>query len=98
MKVYPGNMIPRSEYEIGASSQGMSRYYSMSGTSMAAPLVSGTAVLMLQRDPSLTPDLVKARLMKTATKYFPATSTTTEPSTGQVYTSQYDIFTVGAGY
>ncbi len=43
-------------------------YYSLSGTSMAAPLVSGAAALMLQKDPSLTPATVKARLMKSAVK------------------------------
>jgi serine protease AprX len=43
-------------------------YYSLSGTSMAAPLVSGAAALMLQKDPTLTPATVKARLMKSAVK------------------------------
>ena len=65
---------------------------------MATPMVSGAAALMLQEDPTLTPDQVKARLMKTATKNFPASSIATDPTTGLSYTSQYDIFTVGAGY
>ncbi len=38
----------------------------LSGTSMSAPLVSGTAALMLQANPSLTPNLVKAILMYSA--------------------------------
>ncbi len=33
---------------------------------MATPVVSGTVALMLQQNPALTPDQVKARLMKTA--------------------------------
>jgi serine protease AprX len=65
---------------------------------MAAPMVSGTVALMLQKNPALTPDQVKARLMKTAYKNFPQSSTYTDPTTGVVYTQQYDIFTVGTGY
>jgi serine protease AprX len=38
----------------------------MSGTSVAAPIVSGAAALLLQSNPNLTPDQVKYRLMSTA--------------------------------
>jgi serine protease AprX len=41
-------------------------YLSLSGTSMAAPVVTGTVVLMLQANPKLTPNLVKAILQYTA--------------------------------
>jgi hypothetical protein len=39
---------------------------SLSGTSMAAPAVSGAVALMLQANPNLTPNLVKAILQYTA--------------------------------
>ncbi len=41
-------------------------YLSLSGTSMSTPVVTGTVALMLQANPSLTPNLVKAILQYTA--------------------------------
>jgi hypothetical protein len=44
-------------------------YLSLSGTSMAAPVVSGTIAAMLQANPALTPNAIKAILQYTAQTY-----------------------------
>ena len=43
-------------------------YFKGSGTSQAAAIVSGVAALMLQANPSMTPDILKATLVGTANK------------------------------
>jgi len=92
------NRVPYSAYVYGGSSSPSKVYFELSGTSMATGVVSGAVADLLQAHPSLTPDQVKARLMKTASKTFPATSSVYDAASGITYTSQYDIFTVGAGY
>jgi len=94
----PGSTLDKEypQFEV-APSKGQAGYYRMSGTSMATPLVSGTVALMLQQNPSLTPDQVKARLMLTAWKGAPQFGSSTD-SLGNVYSYQYDVFTYGAGY
>jgi serine protease AprX len=95
-KASPTNIVALSSYSTDAN--GVSSYFKLSGTSMATPVVSGAVALLLQKNASLTPDQVKARLMKSAYKTFPRNSTAEDPTSGKQYTSQYDIFTVGAGY
>jgi serine protease AprX len=82
----PGNEIPTSLYQVKGTSTASNTYFILSGSSMAAPMVTGTAALMLQKTPWLTPDQVKARLMLTAFKGLQTASTTK------------DLTTVGAGY
>ena len=58
---------------------------------------SGAVALLLNADPSLTPDQVKALLMLAANKnVLPQTSTVV--ASGVTYTAHNDPFTVGAGY
>ena len=85
-----------SQFQV-APAVGTAKYFRLSGTSMATPLVSGAVALMLQQSPSLTPNQVKARLMKTAWKNFNQYSSSYD-DWGNNYANQYDIFTYGAGY
>jgi serine protease AprX len=94
----PANQVPLSYYQSTGSTQPSSQFLMLNGTSMATPVVSGVVADILQAQPGLTPDQVKARLMKTAYKTFPTTSTAVDPVTGQMFVSQYDILTIGAGY
>jgi serine protease AprX len=82
----------------GGSSAPSTTYFTLSGTSMATGVVSGMVADLLQAHPTLTPDQVKARLMKSAGKSFPDSSSVYDPATGNTYVSYYDVFTVGAGY
>ncbi len=95
---FPENAVVASDYIETRKSYTSPYYFRLSGTSMAAPMVSGAAALMLQKDPSLSPDTVKARLMKSAFKALPALTSYTDPDTGVAYSIQSDLFTVGAGY
>jgi len=92
------NLVPFSAYMYGGSSSPSKTYFELSGTSMATGVVSGMVADLLQAHPTMSPDQVKARLMKTASKSFPTSSSVYDPASGITYTSQYDIFTVGAGY
>jgi serine protease AprX len=91
----PARLVLSGGYPHGHVS---GNYFTLSGTSMASAVVSGAAALLLQKNPLLTPDQIKASLMRTATSNFPLSSVATDSATGTNYTSYYDVFTVGAGY
>ena len=60
----------RSQYLLSGSLFSSTKpYLSLTGTSMAAPVVAGTVALMMQANPSLTPNMVKAILQYTAQIY-----------------------------
>ncbi|MGH9797746.1 MAG: S8 family serine peptidase [Candidatus Polarisedimenticolia bacterium] len=66
---YHAFTLKLSEYRLANGSLNQDGYYyELSGTSMAAPMVAGTAALMFQKEPGLNPDTVKARLMASAIK------------------------------
>jgi serine protease AprX len=63
------SQLPANRVFCGDGSSSCSwAYMQLSGTSMAAGLVSGAVARMLDKDPSLGPNTIKARLMKTARK------------------------------
>lgn len=91
---HPGNFVPLKDYLKSTVRKLLNdnRYFELSGTSMAAPVVSGTAAMMLAREPLLSPDTIKARLMASADKWsYPADSSM---DSAQDLT---DPFTFGAG-
>lgn len=94
----PSHEIPTSLYQTNGTASASPAYFILSGTSMATPMVSATTALMLQQNAALTPDQIKARLMLTAFKDLVQSATVTDPTTGQTFYEQADIFTVGAGY
>ncbi|NDJ35735.1 MAG: S8 family peptidase [Chloroflexi bacterium] len=68
---------------------GSGDYYTMSGTSQSAAVVSGVVALMLDADPTLTPDAIKCRLM--------ASAHTAVDKNGSNAALAFSIFQQGAG-
>ncbi|MCA9924183.1 MAG: S8 family peptidase, partial [Anaerolineales bacterium] len=64
----------------------LGNFFTMSGTSQSTAVTSGIVALMLQHDPTLTPDEVKCRLMSSA-----------RPAVNDDGSLAYSIFQQGAG-
>ncbi|MFM9917007.1 MAG: S8 family peptidase [Rhizobacter sp.] len=63
-----------STLNAGTTAPGADSYASYMGTSMATPVVSGVAALMLSVNPALTPDQIAA-MLKSSARAFPAACT-----------------------
>ncbi|MFL6302337.1 MAG: S8 family peptidase [Candidatus Sulfotelmatobacter sp.] len=83
--------------DVVAGTDGKADYFTLSGTSMATPAVAGAAALMLEEQNTLTPDQVKARLMKTAYKMGMFSTSSYVPHLIMSFVDFYDLFSVGSG-
>jgi serine protease AprX len=94
----PGATL-EAEYpaDLVNGTNGQANYFTLSGTSMATPVVSGAVALLVQQNGNLTPDQVKALLMQTAYGSFPNYSVVSVPSLDETFTEYYDVFSVGSG-
>ena len=79
----PNGTIARSYSEYQHES---GHYFTMSGTSQSSAVISGVAALVLQADPTLTPDDVKCRLLSSS-----------KPVVDSSGASLYSLFQQGAG-
>jgi len=62
------SLLPSNKVACTVAVECKTNYFELSGTSMATGLVTAAAAMMLQKDPSLTPATIKARLMRSARK------------------------------
>jgi serine protease AprX len=65
----PGSTLDALYPDRVVAAQNGATYFRLTGTSQATGVVSGAAALLLQRRPDLTPDQVKALLVRTTQRY-----------------------------
>jgi serine protease AprX len=94
----PSFVTLNSFYITKGNNDPSTTYFPLSGTSMATGVASGAAALLLQAQPNLSPDQLKALVMSSANRsYLPQSSYVTDPDSGVTYTAHNDLLTIGAG-
>ena len=84
---YPGNVVVAPNN---------ARYFRMSGTSMAAAVVTGAVAVLLEDEPNLTPDQIKFRLRSTARPFTGPESCATGAGYLDLYAAVYGTTTQSA--
>jgi serine protease AprX len=76
----PGSTLDRLLPDRVVTASNGATYFRLTGTSMSTAVVSGVVALLLQRQPGLTPDQVKAILKGTARPFGQASGATPNPA------------------
>jgi len=90
----PGTAILSTRPPVGSETGvGLATYVELTGTSQAAPHVTGAIALMLQKKPTLTPAAIESTLKSTAHKY---TDLGAYASSGSHYAKGYGLLDADA--
>jgi serine protease AprX len=92
----PGSTLDRLLPERVVTASNGATYFRLTGTSMSTAVVSGVVALLLQRQPGLTPDQVKAILKGTARPFGQTSGATPNPAAiGSGLVNAYAAITSG---